>query len=69
MRREWYEKYIGYCFTDNGKEVILEDVCIYEDGRKCYELSEKQDDGTYRRYITDYQSFKLIAKQTSLPRR
>lgn len=25
-RRVWYAKYIGYCFTDNGEEVILEDV-------------------------------------------
>lgn len=67
MKRQWYEKYIGYCFTNNGKEVILEDVYFYEDGRKCYELSEKQADGTYKRYITDYKGFRSIAKQTALP--
>lgn len=30
-KRVWYAKYIGYCFTDNGKEVILEDVFYWED--------------------------------------
>lgn len=30
-RRVWYAKYIGYCFTDNGEEVILEDVFYWED--------------------------------------
>ena len=68
MAREWYEKYIGYCFSDNGKEVILEDIYNFEDGRKCYQLVEKKEDGTYKRYITDYSVFKGIAKQTSLPR-
>lgn len=68
MSKQWYEKYIGYCFNDNGKEVILNDITEYEDGRKCYDLSEKQEDGTYKNYITDYQTFKLIAKQTALPK-
>lgn len=38
-RRVWYAKYIGYCFTDNGEEVILEDVFYWEDekGKKTRE--------------------------------
>ena len=68
MRKQWYEKYIGYCFSDNGQEVILEDIGQYADGRYCYQLAERQADGTYKRYITDYGVFRKIAKQTALPR-
>ena len=64
-KKQWYEKYIGYCFNDNGKEVILEDIFSYEDSRKGYQLFEKE---TNKRYITDYQTFKTIAKQTNLPK-
>ena len=67
-KREWYEKYIGYAFSNNGKETILEDICNFEDGRKCYQVSEKQEDGSYKRYICDYSTFKDIAHQTALPR-
>lgn len=62
--RQWYEKYIGYCFNDNGTEVILKDVFNYEDGRRGYELHEPK---TGRWYITDYSVFKKIAKQNDLP--
>lgn len=64
-KREWYEKYIGYCFNDNGNECILEDIFTYEDGRKCYQLFYPE---TEHRTITDYKVFKGIAKQTDLPR-
>lgn len=67
-KKQWYEKYIGYCFNNNGKETILNDIYVYEDGRKCYDLSEKQKDGTYNNYICDYKTFKEIVKQTVLPK-
>ena len=63
--REWYEKYIGYCFNDNGVEVILEDILTYEDGSKCYQV-RRADNG--RRSICPYSVFKDIAKQTRLPK-
>jgi hypothetical protein len=68
MKNEWYEKYIGYCFTDNGKEVILNNIYTYENGKKCYEMKEKQSNGTYETYICDWKTFKNIAHQTVLPK-
>lgn len=62
---EWYEKYIGYSFNDNGQEVILEDIYSYEDGRKCYQLYYPE---TEKRCITDYKGFMEIRRQTALPR-
>ena len=63
--KEWYEKYIGYCFNDNGKDCILQDIYNYEDGRKCYDLFYPE---TKTSCITDYKVFKKIAKGTVLPK-
>ena len=65
MAIKWYEKYIGYCFNDNGNDCILTDITIYEDGRKCY-FVEYPKTKTFA--TMDYKSFKLIAKQTDLPK-
>lgn len=65
MTKQWYEKYIGYCFSDNGKEVILQDIFRYEDGKKGYELYYPAAKETC---ITDYKVFKQITKQTVLPK-
>ena len=64
-RKGWYEKYIGYCFTDNGKEVILDDIYRYEDGRLCFEMHYPKEE---KAFITDYKGFMRIRKQTALPR-
>lgn len=64
-----YVKWCGYCFNHpNGHEVVLNDVYAYEDGRNCYDMSEKMDDGTYKNYICDYDTFKTIWKNTNRPR-
>jgi hypothetical protein len=68
MKKLWYEKYIGYCFSNNGKEVVLNNVYKREDGSICYDLSEKQEDGKYRAYTANYKSFREIVKQTNIPR-
>lgn len=65
MRRGWYEKYIGYCFNDNGKEVILDDVCKYEDGHLCFFMHERE---TGKAFNADYKVFMEIRRQTNLPR-
>lgn len=65
MKKQWYEKYIGYCFNDNGREVILDDVYEYEDGRKCYEMHYPD---TGEGFITGYREFMRIRKQTDLPK-
>ena len=68
-KRVWYEKYIGYCFTDNGREVILEDVFYWEDEngknkRTGYQIYYPD---TGERIMTDLSGFSPIAKQTWLP--
>lgn len=69
-RRTWYEKYIGYCFTDNGQEVILEDVFYWEDenGRNKRTGYQLFYPATGRTVMTDYSGFMQIRKQTCLPR-
>lgn len=64
-----YEKWIGYCFYDDitKKEVILENITTYSCGRNCYEMSEKQSDGTYIDYICDFAKFKQIWNGTTKP--
>ena len=62
---QWYEKYVGYCFTDNGQEVILEDVFRYENGKTGYQL---YCPATNKRVLVDYQEFMRVRKQTDLPR-
>ena len=64
-RKQWYEKYIGYCFNDNGREVILDDVFEYEDGRKCFEW-HYTDDGSS--FICDWKVAREIKNQTNLPK-
>lgn len=69
-RRAWYAKYIGYCFTDNGKEVILEDVFYWEDEngkskRTGYQLYYPDANS---RVFTDLSEMRRIAMQTNLPR-
>lgn len=69
-RRVWYAKYIGYCFTDNGEEVILEDVFYWEDEkgknkRTGYQLYYPSRNETI---FTDLSGIKRIARQTVLPR-
>ena len=63
--RKWYEKYVGYCFTDNGQEVILEDVFRYENGKTGYQLYYP---AINKRVLVDYQEFMRVRKQTDLPR-
>lgn len=70
-KRTWYEKYIGYCFTDNGREVILEDVFYFEDEngknkRTGYQIYYPD---TNERIMTDLSGFRPIARQTWLPGR
>lgn len=68
-RRVWYAKYIGYCFTDNGEEVILEDVFTGKMKRKNkrtgYQLYYPSRNETV---FTDLSGMKRIARQTVLPR-
>lgn len=69
-RRVWYAKYIGYCFTDNGEEVVLEDVFYWEDEkgenkRTGYQLYYPAKNETV---FTDLSGMKRIARQTVLPR-
>ena len=69
-KRVWYAKYIGYCFTDNGKEVILEDVFYWEDEngknkKTGYQLYYPE---TNERVLTDLLEMKRIARQTVLPK-
>ena len=69
-KRVWYAKYIGYCFTDNGKEVILEDVFYWEDEngkdkKTGYQLYYPE---TNKRVLTDLSEMKRIARQTVLPK-
>lgn len=68
-KRVWYAKYIGYCFTDNGKEVILTDVFYWENEngknkRTGYELYYP---ATNERVYTNLSEMKRIARQTVLP--
>lgn len=68
-KKRKFEKWIGYCFTHpNGHEVVLDDLYEYEDGRNCYEMKERMDDGSYKKYICDYSTFKEIWKNTLLPK-
>lgn len=68
--RTWFAKYIGYCFSDNGKEVVLKDVFYWEDengknrrtGYELYYPAEK------RTILTDLTEMRRIAQQTVLPR-
>ena len=53
-QRKWYEKYIGYCFNDNGK--------ISGTG---YEMRYTDNNESF---ICDYKVFKDIIEQTDLPR-
>lgn len=69
MKRAWYEKYIGYCFNDDGKEVILDGICCFQDEngknkRTAYELYYP---ATNESVIVDYKEFMRIRKQTNLP--
>ena len=64
-KRQWYEKYIGYCFNDNGRECVLTNIFSYEDGKRGYELYYNDNN---QNCITDYKVFKAIAKQTNLPK-
>jgi len=65
MRRGWYEKYIGYCFNDDGREAVLDDVWRFENGRLCFQMHYPET-GEYQ--VMDYKSFMEIRKQTVLPR-
>lgn len=62
-KKQWYEKYMGYCFNYDGREVVLEDVYEYEDGRKCFQFSSQDGD-----FICDYKLMKYIKNQTVLPK-
>lgn len=69
-KRIWYAKYIGYCFTDNGREVVLEDVFYWED-----EKGKNKVTGYQLRYLdndevvfTDLSEMRRIARQTVLPK-
>lgn len=69
-KRTWYKKYIGYCFNDGGAEVILEDVCYFEDengniDRTGYDLYYP---ATGKRTIVGYSEFMRIRNQTHLPK-
>lgn len=68
--RTWYAKYIGYCFSDDGQEVILEDIFYFEDEngknqRTGYQLYYPATD---ERVLTDLTEMKRIANQTNLPK-
>lgn len=68
-KRTWYEKYIGCCFNDNGREVVLTGVFYYEDDNgkiagTGYELHYKDGEDV----ICDYKVFKSIVDQTNLPK-
>lgn len=69
-KRVWYAKYIGYCFSDNGQEVILKDVFYWEDEnrkneRTGYELYyPKTGEWAY----VDSKEMRRIARQTVLPK-
>lgn len=68
--RKWYEKYIGYCFNDNGREVILEDIYYYENENgkitgSAYEMRYVDNGETFN---CDWEVFKEIANQTNLPK-
>lgn len=68
--RKWYEKYIGYCFNDNGREVVLEDIFYYEDEKgkitgTAYQMRYTDNNETFD---CGYQVFKEIADQTILPK-
>ena len=65
MKKAWYEKYIGYCFNDDGKECILEDVVKYEDGSMCY-MVYYPENGNY--VDMHWACFKNIAHNTNLPK-
>ena len=69
-KRTWYEKYIGYCFTDNGRECILEDVFYWEDenGRNKRTGYQMFYPDTEEVLFTDYSGFMQIRKQTCLPK-
>ena len=69
-RRRWYEKYIGYCFTDNGKEAVLEEVFYWvdENGKNKGTGYTMFYPATGERAVMDYTSFMQIRKQTYLPR-
>lgn len=60
-----YEKYIGYCFNDYGKEVVLESIIEYTDGCCGYEIyySKEKD-----RSVVNLKTFRKIAQQTVLPK-
>ena len=70
QKRIWYAKYIGYCFTDNGREVILEDVFYWEDEKGRNQRTGYQlyypDIG--ERILTDLSEMRRIARQTVLPK-
>lgn len=68
-RRRWYEKYIGYCFTHDGKVAVLEEVFYWVD------VNGKKKGTGYtmfypeigERVTMDYTSFMRIRNQTRLP--
>ena len=69
-KRTWYEKYIGYCFNDNGREAILNDVFYWEDEngknrRTGYEMYYPK---TNEWSLIGYKQFMEIKKQTCLPK-
>lgn len=69
-QHKWYEKYIGYCFNDNGREVVLEDIFYYEDdnGKISGTGYEMRYTDNNESFICDYKVFKDIIGQTDLPR-
>ena len=69
-RRKRYEKYVGYCFTDDGKEVVLEEVFYWvdENGKKKGTGYTMFYPAVGERVVMDYTSFMRIRKQTCLPR-
>lgn len=68
--RKWYEKYIGYCFNDNGREVVLQDIFYYENenGKITSTAYEMKYTDTNEVFTCDYKVFREIAKQTNLPK-
>ena len=69
-KRVWYAKYIGFCFNDNGEEVVLKDIFYWEDEngknkRTGYELHYP---ATNKYVYADLSEMRRIAKQTNLPR-
>nr|DAG70870.1 MAG TPA: hypothetical protein [Caudoviricetes sp.] len=69
-KRVWYAKYIGYCFTDNGKEVVLEDVFYLKDknGKNKKIIYQLFYPETNKMVFTDLSEMKRIARQTVLPK-